>query len=154
MTELRSQILETGARAIFHTALLFSLFLLLAGHDAPGGGFVGGLVAGAAFVLRDVSGPETGIGTRVRIVPEALLGLGLTIATGTGVAALIAGADFLESGGLDVDLGVLGHVKLLSTLAFDIGVFLVVVGLVTLVLDRLGRDADPEPDSNGETTWS
>ncbi|MDQ4070604.1 MAG: hypothetical protein M3203_14205 [Actinomycetota bacterium] len=135
-----SVILETGVHALFHTALLFSLFLLFAGHNAPGGGFVGGLVAGAAFVLRYVVGGAGEVEEAAPVTGVALMGTGLTVAVGTGVAAWLAGEEFLTSGKLDVDLPVLGVVHTTSALAFDIGVYLIVVGLVVSVLTTLGAE--------------
>jgi multicomponent Na+:H+ antiporter subunit A len=138
----RSLVLDVGIRAAFHTVLLFSVFLLFAGHNAPGGGFIGGLVAGAAFMLRYVGG---GAGDVQRVPSEVLLGGGVVVAVGTGMASLVAGGDFLESGYRQLDLPVLGKVSLTSVLAFDVGVYLVVVGLVIGVLRSLGRE-----ESEGE----
>lgn len=138
-----SLILETGVGALFHTALLFSLFLLFAGHNAPGGGFVGGLVAGAAFVLRYVEGGARSVERAAPVSSSALIGTGLTVAVSTGVASWFGGKQFLESAKVELDLPVLGSVKATSALAFDIGVYLVVVGLVVGVLTSLGNeDAD------------
>jgi multisubunit Na+/H+ antiporter MnhB subunit len=134
----RSVILETGVNAVFTTVLLFALFLLFSGHNQPGGGFVGGLVAGAAFVLRFVAGGADAVRSSTRISPPALLGIGLLVAAGTGLVSLAAGQAFLESALVERSVPVLGTVKASSTLPFDIGVFLVVVGLVLTVLDTLG----------------
>lgn len=135
-----SLILATCVGAIFHTALLFSLFLLFAGHNAPGGGFVGGLVAGAAFVLRYVEGGTDDLGRLMPVSATALLGAGLTMAVGTGLAALVVGGQFLESGKVTLDVPLLGEVKATSALPFDIGVYLVVVGLVLGILTTLGAE--------------
>jgi multicomponent Na+:H+ antiporter subunit A len=139
----RSLILETGVGAVFHTALLFSLFLLFAGHNAPGGGFVGGLVAGAAFVLLFVEGGPEKVERAAPAPAPAMLGIGLTVAVATGAVAWLAGGEFLESAKADWHLPVLGTVHASSALAFDIGVYLVVVGLVVAVLTTLGAE---QPD--------
>ena len=138
----RSVVLETAVRMVFHTVLLFSLYLLFAGHNQPGGGFVGGLVAGCAFVLRYVAGGRAALKAAVPIDPGVPLGVGLVLAAGTGAAALILGGQFLESAKVELDLALLGHVKLVSALAFDIGVYLVVVGLVLGALRTLGAEAE------------
>lgn len=139
---MSSVILETSTRALFHTILLFSLFLLFAGHNDPGGGFVGGLVAGAALVLRAVALGADDVVVTARVRPETLLGGGLLLAATTGAAALALGADFLESGSVEAEIPLLGTVKVVSVLFFDIGVYLVVVGLVLALLASLGRELD------------
>ena len=141
-----SLVLETCVHALFHTALLFSAFLLFAGHNAPGGGFVGGLVAGAAFVLRYVEGGSGEVQDAAPVSGTVLMGVGLTVAVATGATALLGGGEFLSSGKLQVDLPLLGMVKATSALAFDIGVYLVVVGLVVSLLSTLGAEPDdPTP---------
>jgi multicomponent Na+:H+ antiporter subunit A len=139
---MRSVILETGTRAVFHTILLFSAFLLFTGHNAPGGGFIGGLVAAAALVLRYVAhGPED-VRSTTRVAPEKLLGAGLIVAVATGMTPWLLGGQLLESSYVDIGLGPLGTAKVTSVLLFDMGVYLVVVGLVLAVLRTLGGEID------------
>ena len=136
-----SLILDIGVRTVFHTLLLFSVFLLLAGHNAPGGGFVGGLVAGAAFVLVYVSGGRRRLARRRQALPEWLLGSGLTLAVVTGALGWLRGGQYLRRVVFfDVDVPVLGELKLASPLPFDFGVYLVVVGVVLALLRSLGRE--------------
>ncbi|MGD9753734.1 MAG: MnhB domain-containing protein [Acidimicrobiia bacterium] len=136
----RSTILAAAAAAVFHTALVFSLYLLFAGHNQPGGGFAGGLVAAAALVIRYVDGGAEAVRALVPLAPMSLLGAGLVLANLTGVAAWLAGGAFLESATWSWDLPVLGTVKTSSALAFDTGVYLVVVALVLMVLRTLGEE--------------
>ena len=138
----RSVILETCVRLAFHTVLVFGLYLLFAGHNSPGGGFVGGLVAGSAFVLRYVAGGRAELRAAVPVDPGIPLGLGLVLASSTAVGALVLGGDLLQSAYGSVDLPVLGTVKASTVLLFDIGVFLVVVGLVLTLLRTLGAEAE------------
>lgn len=138
MRASRSLILETTVTAVFPTALLLSVYLLFVGHNAPGGGFVGGLVAGAALVLRFVEGGSAAIRRVLRVAPTTLLGGGLTIAIATAVLPWLAGDQLLESGKLELDVPVLGVVKATSALPFDIGVYFVVLGLVLTILRTLG----------------
>lgn len=142
MSAPRSVILETSVQTIFPTALLFSVFLLFAGHNAPGGGFVGGLVAGAALVLRYVEGGPQVLRRVLPVPPPVVLGMGLTIALATAVAPLAFGLELLESSKVSVDVPAIGTVKATTALPFDIGVYFVVVGLVLVVLRTLGEE-DP-----------
>jgi len=138
----RSPILDVGVGAVFHTVLVVSLFLLVSGHNAPGGGFVAGLVAGAAFVLHDVAADFEPRLRRFRVPPEVLLGAGLLVAVGTGLSSLAAGRTFLESDLASLHLPWFGTVKVTSALAFDLGVFLLVLGMILGIVDRLGEEPE------------
>ena len=140
--ERRSVVLETAVRLVFHTVLVFSLYLLFAGHNQPGGGFVGGLVAGAAFVLRYVAGGRAALKAAVPVDPGIPVGGGLVLAAGTGMAAWAFGGQFLESGKVEWHAPLLGAIKATSALPFDTGVYLIVVGLVLAVLRTLGAEAE------------
>lgn len=138
---MTSLILQTGTRALFHTIVLFGVFLLFAGHNAPGGGFIGGLVVGAAIVLRYVAEDAEAIRRTIRIRPERLLGTGILLAVATGLAGFAIDGAFLASGALKLSaLPLLGDVKAISVLVFDIGVFCIVVGLVLTVTETLGAE--------------
>ena len=138
----RSVVLETAVRLVFHTVLVFGLYLLFAGHNQPGGGFVGGLVCGTAFVLRYVARGREDIRSAVPVDPGVPLGLGIVLAALTGAVPLLLGEEYLRSGVHEIAVPVLGDVKLTSALAFDTGVFLVVVGLVLALLRTLGAEAE------------
>lgn len=142
-----SVILDTVLDVVFRTALLFSAFLLFAGHNAPGGGFIGGLVAAAALVLRYVAGGAAELDRVVAVHESTLLGGGLLLAVATGAAGWVFGGAFLYMGKLEVDLPVLGTLKATSALAFDIGVYLVVIGLGLALLRALGAAADRDVDT-------
>jgi multicomponent Na+:H+ antiporter subunit A len=140
-----SLILVTGMRAVFHTILLLSLYLLFAGHNLPGGGFIGGLIAAAAVVLLYLCVGSEGLRQTVRIAPQHLLGVGVLLAVGTGAAALLFGAAFLQSGMWDLPIPLVGELHIPSVLVFDVGVYCVVVGLVMAVLTSLGEDLETQP---------
>lgn len=149
MTELRrTPILDVCVRAEFHTVLLVSVYLLFAGHNQPGGGFVGGLVAGAAFVLRYVAGGVDEVRRASRVHPYALLGSGLLLSMATVVIPLTMGQSVLDHATWSANLAVFGKVKTTSALFFDTGVYLVVVGLVLVLLTTLG--AAEVRDGHGE----
>jgi multicomponent Na+:H+ antiporter subunit A len=138
----RSLLLEIGVRMIFHTVLVLSVYLLFAGHNQPGGGFVAGLVAGLALVLRYLAGGRHELRLAAPIDAGPLIGTGLLAAAGTGAAALLLGGDVLQSAILDLHVWPLGQVKLVTSLFFDIGVYLVVLGLVLDILRSLGAGVD------------
>lgn len=144
-----SLILDVVGRASFHTILAFAAYLLFAGHNAPGGGFVGGLVAGAAFVLRFARGGADGVRDAAPVAPEAVLGAGLALAGATGVGGWLWAGDFLEGGVVEAELPVLGAVKLTSALGFDTGVALVVLGLVLAILRTLGAAEERHDEPTG-----
>ena len=144
--ERRSVVLEVITRVLFHTILVFSLYLLFSGHNEPGGGFAGGLVAGLALVLRYLAGGRYELGEAAPVDAGLLLGAGLLFAGGTGVAGLMLGAEVLQTAILETTLPVLGDVKLVTSLFFDMGVYLIVVGLVLDVLRSLGAELDRQED--------
>ena len=133
-TRQRTLLLEMTTRALFPTVLVFSLYLLLVGHYGPGGGFAAGLVAGLAFVLRYIAG----LGSGVRVRPPVLIGLGLTVALLTALAPMLAGAPVLATTKLALDLPLLGHVETQTSLFLDVGVYLLIVGVVLDLLRSLG----------------
>ncbi|MCZ7529899.1 MAG: hypothetical protein M5U31_05895 [Acidimicrobiia bacterium] len=145
MRPARSVILEQGLRATFHTILLFSVWLFFAGHNAPGGGFPAGLVAGSAFVLRYVTFGTDGL---PRLAPELLCGFGLVLAAGTGFGSWFLGGQFLESDVIEIHLPVIGEAHMSTVAFFDAGVFFIVVGIVVGILRYLGS----EPDSSEAET--
>ena len=145
----RSVILDVVVRAEFHLLLVFSVFLLFAGHNQPGGGFVGGLVAGAAFALRLIAGGHDELARAIRVRPTTLLGSGLLLATGTALITFWNDGQLLESRLLEVHLPVLGELATSTVIFFDSGVYLVVIGTVLAILDAFGRpEEDRDPDSD------
>jgi multisubunit Na+/H+ antiporter MnhB subunit len=141
--ERRSPILDVVARSEFHVLLVVSVYLLFAGHNQPGGGFVGGLVAGSACALRMAARGPQELRRSVRLRPMTFLGLGLTCAVVTAVAAFWNDGDLLQTRYLSVDVPFIGPVGTSTAFFFDLGVYLVVVGTVLSVLEALGS---PEGD--------
>jgi multicomponent Na+:H+ antiporter subunit B len=129
----RTLLLEMTTRALFPTILVFSLYLLLVGHYGPGGGFSAGLVAGLAFVLRYVAGGSSDLGAVVRVRPPAVIGSGLAVAVVTALAPVAFGAPVLSTARL-----VLGPVEIQTSLFLEIGVYLLIVGVVLDLLRSLG----------------
>ncbi|MFA1547344.1 hydrogen gas-evolving membrane-bound hydrogenase subunit E [Actinomadura chokoriensis] len=138
-------VLEAAARVLTPTILVFSAYLFFAGHSSPGGGFVGGLVAGMAFVLRYLPGGRRELAAALPVRPTALLGGGLGIAVATGAGGWASGGEFLSSRKLGGTLPVVGHVEISTNLLFDAGVYLLVLGLVLTILTTLGASLE-EPE--------
>jgi len=151
--ERRSIIIEVVTRLVFHSIMVLSIYLLLAGHNGTGGGFAGGLVAGLALTIRYLAGGRFELAEATRVSAGTLLGLGLAAAALTALAPLFLGGEVFQSAILSFDLPVFGHVKFVTSTLFDIGVYLVVVGLVIDVLRSLGSEIDQhEEDGIGDIT--
>jgi multicomponent Na+:H+ antiporter subunit A len=133
-----SLILDTVTRGTFPAIIVFSLYLLFVGHNAPGGGFVGGLTAGIGLVLLYAGGGMDRLREVATVRYETLLGCGLLLASSTGLVSLVLGEPFQSSAILRARPPLLGEVKLVTVLFFDIGVYLIVVGLVLGLLTILG----------------
>jgi multicomponent Na+:H+ antiporter subunit A len=138
----RSLVLEVATRLIFPLIMVLSAYFFFAGHNTPGGGFAGGLTAGLALVLRYLAGGRYELGETLPLDAGKILGAGLGLSAGTAVVSLLMGAPVLSSALIEVDLPVLGTVKFVTALFFDLGVYLIVVGLVLDVLRSLGARVD------------
>jgi multicomponent K+:H+ antiporter subunit A len=142
-------------RLLFPVISLVAVFLLLRGHDQPGGGFVAGIAMAVAFILQYMAGGTRWVEARLRVHPVQWIGTGLLLAAGTGAGAWLFGRPFLTSHASYADLPLVGTVPVVSALLFDIGVFALVVGATVLMLialarlsvrrDRLARAPAPEP---------
>ncbi len=132
-----SLLLRTTVRLIIPLTLLFSVFVLLRGHNEPGGGFVGGLVASAAFALYSLSIGVEQAQRSLKLAPQTISTLGLTFALTAGIMPLLRGRPFLSSLWVDVPTPFGYPLTLGTTLLFDIGVYLAVVGTVLLIVFSL-----------------
>jgi multisubunit Na+/H+ antiporter MnhB subunit len=140
---MTSSILQTATRLLMPLLLLFAIFLLLRGHNQPGGGFVGGLVVAASFVLYSIA---FGVDAARRALPvrsSTLLGIGLLVALVSGLPGVVLGQPFMTSvwttiafGSTKLDVG--------TPLVFDIGVFLAVIGVVLTIVFTLADSILPE----------
>ena len=146
----RSVIFEVTTRLLFHTMIVYSVYLLFSGHNGPGGGFAAGLVTGIALAVRYLAGGRYELGEAAPVQPGVLLGLGLFMSVGVGIAGLLAGGSVLQSWIVDVSLPVVGSVHLVTSLFFDVGVYLVVVGLVLDILRTLGAELDRRSEVDDE----
>lgn len=146
LPEHRSIILEVVVRLLFPALIIVSIYLLLAGHNAPGGGFAAGLVAGLALVARYQAGGRHELAASVTLNAGRILGLGLALATGTALVPLFFGDAALASSWFELDLGPLGEISFVTSTIFDIGVYLVVFGLMLDVLRSLGSEIDEQEE--------
>jgi multicomponent Na+:H+ antiporter subunit A len=142
VSESRSMILEVIVRVLFHTIIVISIYLLFAGHNLPGGGFAGGLVAGLALVMRYVAGGRYELGIAAPTDAGRLLGCGLLLAVTTAAAPMLMGLNPLTRAVWEAEIPLIGHIEFVSSTFFDIGVYLVVIGLVLDVLRALGSEVD------------
>jgi multicomponent K+:H+ antiporter subunit A len=116
-------------------------FLLLRGHDLPGGGFVAGLTMAVAFVLQYMARGTVWVEARLRVLPMRWMGAGLLLATGVGGAAWLFDRPFLSSSFSYVGIPLVGAVPAASALLFDIGVFALVLGATVLILIAIAHQS-------------
>ncbi|MEM7496470.1 MAG: MnhB domain-containing protein [Pseudomonadota bacterium] len=142
---MSTPILKAAARVLVALMLVVSLYLLLRGHNEPGGGFIGGLIAAAAFAVLTLSHGAEHARRALRLDPIEILGIGLAAALGSGLFAGLSGAEPFT--GLWLLLGADGGGKglpLSTVLVFDIGVWLTVIGAVSALVLALEEDGEGE----------
>ena len=126
------------AQIMFPLTVTVSIFLFMRGHNAPGGGFIAGLVLAVPLVIQYVIQGTASVESRFGFDYIRCIGVGLLVAIASGMASMLFGVPFLTSGHADLDLPLLGHVPLASAMGFDTGVYLVVFGGVMLILSMMG----------------
>src|SRR5690606_38680578 len=129
---MKSTILKTATSYLFPILLLVSVFILLRGHYHPGGGFVGGLIAAIAFVLHGFTHGTENTLKLMRYHPAVLIPAGLALATLSMFAPVLTGLPAMTGLWLDEPIPVIGMIG--SALFFDLGVYLVVIGVVLTIL--------------------
>lgn len=129
---MRSTILQTASNYLLPILLLFSIFLLLRGHYYPGGGFVGGLVASIAFVLHSFAYGTDNTLKILRYKPLSLIPTGLIIATLSMFLPVLFGFPVMTGLWIEQPVPVIGMIG--TALFFDLGVYLVVIGVVLTIL--------------------
>lgn len=131
-------ILHTAALFIMPLQVMFSVFLMLRGHNEPGGGFIGGLVAAGAFVLYAFAFGSEATRRILRVDPRDLLSAGLLFALASTIPAFLAGQPMLTAHWWEVPLPGDGYLKLSTPLIFDIGVYAAVLGtIMTFVINLM-----------------
>jgi len=127
----RSILIEVLVRLLFHPAMIVSIYLLFAGHNLPGGGFAGGLLAGLALVARYLAGGRYELSEAAPIDPGKILGLGVVLAVGMSIVSLFFSGLPLESAYVTATIPVLGDLSFGTSTIFDVGVYLVVAARST-----------------------
>jgi multicomponent K+:H+ antiporter subunit A len=128
-----------ATRVALPLALTVGVFIFLRGHNEPGGGFIAGLVVAIALLMQFMASGFAWSAQRQRLDYHAWIGLGVLIAGLTGIAAWLFGWPFLTSTNAYVEVWPLAKIHLASAIAFDLGVFLTVVGTMLLALASLSR---------------
>ena len=132
---------EVLGHLLLPVAGVISIFFLLRGHNAPGGGFVGGLVMATGFIVQYMVSGTMWIEARMRIHPQYAVAVGLLCAGGAGMAAWLFAKNFLTSLEWHARVPLLGELHLSSTLLFDLGVYLLVLGAAILILIALAHQS-------------
>ncbi len=135
----QSLLLEVLSRPLLPLALLVSVYLLLRGHNLPGGGFIAGLVTGTAILIQYLAHGNAWVEARLPPHYTSVAAAGIAIAALTGLAALLFGAPFLTSTFGYVTWPIVGKFELASAMVFDLGVYLAVIGVVLSILATIGR---------------
>ncbi|QDH10742.1 Na+/H+ antiporter subunit A [Nocardioides dongxiaopingii] len=138
----RSIVFEVVTRLVFHSIMVFSVYLLVAGHNLPGGGFAAGMVAGLALMVRYLAGGRYELAEALPVDAGVIIGTGLFVAAVSGLGPVAFGGEVLQTADVYVDLPLLGELHLVSSVGFDIGVYLVVTGLVLDLLRTFGANLD------------
>lgn len=129
---MNTLIFRTVAPFLTALMILFSVFVLLRGHNEPGGGFIGGLIAASAFAIYGIAYGVAAVRRAIRFHPMAIAGFGLLLSTISGLISVLLGVPFMT--GLWIYPHLFGvEVPLSSVMSFDIGVYLVVVGAITSI---------------------
>jgi multicomponent K+:H+ antiporter subunit A len=136
--DIHPLIMATFARLLLPLALLVSAFIFLRGHNLPGGGFIAGLITAIALIMQYLANGVAWTHARLPAHTHPWIAAGLAIALLTGIASWLWGRPFLTSAFGHPTLPLIGELPLASAMAFDLGVYLVVVGATLLILINLG----------------
>ncbi|KGD85848.1 Na+/H+ antiporter subunit B [Rhizobium sp. YS-1r] len=144
---MNTLILRTVAPVLTALMLLFSIFVLLRGHNEPGGGFIGGLIAASALAIYGIAFGVGAVRRAIRFHPMAIAGAGLFLSTLSGLVSIFFGVPFMTGLWIypvffDVE------VPLATVMSFDLGVYLVVLGAITSI--ALALEQEPGPETGGE----
>jgi len=135
-----SLILTTVTRLVFFIILLFSIYLLLRGHNSPGGGFIAGVMTALGILLQSIAADLRYVRQVFRVEPRLLVAVGLSTSFTTGLVPLALGYPFLTSTFGHFYVPILGEVEIATAMFFDFGVYFVVVGGTLLMMMTLAEE--------------
>ena len=138
---MSSLVLAFAGRILLPVSIAFSLWLLLRGHNEPGGGFIAGLVVAIGFIAQYMVAGTLWVEAHMKLRPPRWIALGLLLAAATGLGATLLSYPFLTSHTAHVDLPVFGEVHVPSAMFFDLGIFAVVVGATMLIITALAHQS-------------
>lgn len=145
-TRGRSLMVDVATRILFPSMMALSAYFFFAGHNGPGGGFAGGLVAALALCMRYLAGGYTELDEALPIDPSRFLGIGLLLAGLAATIPILLGHAPLSSYYTELAPPLIEHMAVVSPLVFDAGVYLIVIGLVLHILQSLGAQIDRDEE--------
>ena len=128
-------------RLVLPVSWMVAVYLLLRGHDEPGGGFVAGLVVAIGFILQYMVAGTLWVEAHMKLRPPRWIALGQALAVITGAVAVVIGYPFLTTHTAHLQLPVFGEIHVPSAMFFDLGIFAVVVGATMLILTALAHQS-------------
>ncbi|MHB1224209.1 MAG: monovalent cation/H+ antiporter subunit A [Gemmatimonadaceae bacterium] len=132
-------LLATVSRPLLPLALLVAIFILLRGHNQPGGGFIAAILTSAALILQYMASGVAWTRQRLRLNFQPFIALGVLLAVLTGAGAWLFGVPFMSMTFTHLHIPIIGDIELATAMIFDLGVYVAVVGAVMLILARLGK---------------
>ncbi|MFG6115014.1 Na(+)/H(+) antiporter subunit B [Halobacillus sp. MO56] len=144
MIKTNDLILRTATTLIAFILFAFSIYLFFAGHNKPGGGFIGGLMTSTAIVLMYMAYGMKAVSKIIPINFRVVIPIGLLIAVATGVGSFLFGQPFLSQTFAYFQLPILGKTELATALLFDLGVYLTVIGVTMTIILTIAQDHGDE----------
>ena len=132
--------LQTATKILVFIIMTFSIYVLFAGHNNPGGGFIGGLITASGLILLYIAFDLQSVRDIIPVDFKKLAATGVLIAVLTGVVSLVLDVPFLSQTYTYVDLPFLGETELASAMIFDLGVYLTVLGTTMTIITSISED--------------
>lgn len=134
-------LLQSVTRVVTFLIFAFSIYLFFAGHNNPGGGFIGGLMSAAALLLLYLAFDIQSIKKVLAFNYVNIIAVGLIISLATGMVSMFLGSPFLNQYDQYVSLPLFGEIHLTTAVPFDLGIYLVVVAIALVIILAIGEDA-------------